>query len=125
MKDVGTSLKEAGSVGEMSDDARFRLLVEAVTDYAIYMLDPTGIVVELEPRRRARSRATAADEIIGKHFSQFYTEPKTGARACRSRRSRPPRVKAGSKTKAGASARTARDSGRTSSSIRSVRPTAR
>ena len=27
-----------------SDDGRYRLLIEAVTDYAIYMLDPTGIV---------------------------------------------------------------------------------
>ena len=35
----------------LSDDSRYRLLIEAVTDYAIYMLDPDGYRDELESRR--------------------------------------------------------------------------
>jgi len=67
-------LKEGGSVAEMSDDARFRLLVEAVTDYAIYMLDPAGVVSSWSPGAE-RAKGYIAEEIIGKNFSQFYTEP--------------------------------------------------
>ena len=33
----------------LSDDGRYRLLIQAVTDYAIYMLDPTGIVTSWNP----------------------------------------------------------------------------
>jgi len=56
-----------------SDDSRYRLLVEAVTDYAIYMLDPTGIVTSWNPGAQ-RFKGYAAPEIIGQHFSRFYTE---------------------------------------------------
>jgi PAS domain S-box-containing protein len=57
----------------MSDDARYRLLIEAVTDYAIYMLDPTGIVTSWNPGAQ-RFKGYASSEIIGQHFSRFYTE---------------------------------------------------
>jgi len=57
----------------MPDDGRYRLLVEAVTDYAIYMLDPTGIVTSWNPGAQ-RFKGYAASEIIGQHFSRFYTE---------------------------------------------------
>jgi PAS domain S-box-containing protein len=56
-----------------SDDGRYRLLVEAVTDYAIYMLDPTGIVSSWNPGAQ-RFKGYTADEIIGQHFSRFYSE---------------------------------------------------
>ena len=56
-----------------SDEGRYRLLVEAVTDYAIYMLDPEGIVSSWNPGAR-RFKGYASDEIIGQHFSRFYTE---------------------------------------------------
>jgi PAS domain S-box-containing protein len=55
------------------DDGRYRLLVEAVTDYAIYMLDPAGIVSSWNAGAR-RFKGYLPVEIIGKHFSQFYTE---------------------------------------------------
>jgi PAS domain S-box-containing protein len=55
------------------DDGRYRLLVEAVTDYAIYMLDPAGIVSSWNAGAR-RFKGCLPVEIIGKHFSQFYTE---------------------------------------------------
>jgi PAS domain S-box-containing protein len=54
-------------------ERRFRLLVEAVTDYAIFMLDPDGNVVNWNPGA-ARIKGYAAEEIIGHHFSRFYSE---------------------------------------------------
>lgn len=50
----------------------FRLLVEGVTDYAIYMLDPNGLVVNWNAGAR-RAKGYTADEIVGKHFSCFYS----------------------------------------------------
>ena len=49
------------------------LLVQNVTDYAIYMLDRTGIVSSWNAGA-ARFKGYRADEIIGEHFSRFYTE---------------------------------------------------
>ncbi len=56
-----------------SDDGRYRLLIEAITDYAIYMLDANGIVSSWNPGA-ARFKGYGADEIIGRHFSEFYTQ---------------------------------------------------
>jgi PAS domain S-box-containing protein len=55
-----------------TSDGRYRLLVEAVTDYAICMLDPTGIVTSWN-RGAQRFKGYTADEIIGQHFSCFYS----------------------------------------------------
>lgn len=57
----------------LTDDGRYRLLVEAVTDYAIYMLDPNGIITSWNPGAE-RFKGYAASEIIGHHFSRFYPE---------------------------------------------------
>ncbi len=57
----------------LSEDGRYRLLIEAVTDYAIYMLDPTGIVSSWNPGAQ-RFKGYEAAEIIGQHFSRFYTD---------------------------------------------------
>ena len=57
----------------VNDDSRYRQLIEAVTDYAIYMLDPSGIVASWNPGAE-RFKGYAAREIIGHHFSRFYTE---------------------------------------------------
>ncbi|MBR0868952.1 PAS domain S-box protein [Bradyrhizobium tropiciagri] len=54
-------------------DDRYRLLVEAITDYAIYMLDREGRVSSWNPGAR-RFKGYEADEIIGRHFSTFYTD---------------------------------------------------
>ncbi|MBA2589687.1 MAG: PAS domain S-box protein [Alphaproteobacteria bacterium] len=51
---------------------RYRILVEAVTDYAIYMLDPAGIVSSWNAGAQ-RFKGYTPDEIIGQHFSRFYT----------------------------------------------------
>jgi PAS domain S-box-containing protein len=52
-------------------EARFRLLVEAVEDYAIFMLDPTGRISSWNPGAQ-RSKGYQAEEIIGQHFRIFY-----------------------------------------------------
>jgi PAS domain S-box-containing protein len=57
----------------LGTDERFRLLVEAVSDYAIFMLDPDGIVTTWNAGA-ARFKGYTAQEIIGQHFSMFYTE---------------------------------------------------
>jgi len=57
----------------LTDDGRYRLLIEAVTDYAIYMLDPSGIVTSWNPGAQRFKGYTPA-EIIGQHFSRFYSE---------------------------------------------------
>jgi len=56
-----------------TEDGRYRLLIEAVTDYAIYMLDPNGIVTSWNPGAQ-RFKGYTAGEIIGQHFSRFYSE---------------------------------------------------
>ncbi|TWB41037.1 hybrid sensor histidine kinase/response regulator [Nitrospirillum pindoramense] len=54
-------------------EQRFRLLVQGVTDYAIYMLDPTGHVTNWNTGAQ-RIKGYSREEIIGEHFSRFYTE---------------------------------------------------
>ncbi len=56
----------------MSEEQRFRLLVSAVTDYAIYMLDADGRIATWNPGAE-RFKGYTADEIIGQHFSRFFT----------------------------------------------------
>jgi PAS domain S-box-containing protein len=57
----------------MQSEREFRLLVADVTDYAIYLLDPNGIVTTWNAGAQ-RIKGYAADEIVGHHFSRFYTE---------------------------------------------------
>ena len=52
---------------------QFRLLVQGVTDYAIYMLDPNGRVSSWNSGAQ-RIKGYDAQEIVGRHFSTFYTE---------------------------------------------------
>ncbi|QXH44005.1 PAS domain S-box protein [Pseudomonas xanthosomatis] len=54
-------------------EARYEQLVQAVVDYAIYMLDPTGLVVSWNAGAQ-RIKGYRADEVIGRHFSLFFTE---------------------------------------------------
>jgi len=54
-------------------EQRFRLLVQSVVDYAIFMLDAQGIVTNWNPGAE-RIKGYKASEIIGQHFSRFYTE---------------------------------------------------
>jgi hypothetical protein len=60
-------------------EERFRLLVESVSDYAIFMLDPDGRIATWN-RGAQRLKQYTADEIIGQHFSRFYPAEDLAAR---------------------------------------------
>src|SRR5215470_2368319 len=57
----------------LESERNFRLLVEGVADYALYMLDPTGIITSWNIGGE-RIKGYAPQEILGQHFSRFYTE---------------------------------------------------
>jgi PAS domain S-box-containing protein len=52
-------------------EERFRLLVEGVVDYAVYMLDPNGMVTSWNAGAQ-RIKGYSPEEIIGKHYSRFF-----------------------------------------------------
>ncbi|HEX8643959.1 MAG TPA: PAS domain S-box protein [Allosphingosinicella sp.] len=54
-------------------EQRFQLLVNAITDYAVYMLDRDGYVATWNPGAR-RFKGYEPEEIVGHHFSRFFTE---------------------------------------------------
>ena len=56
----------------LESERRYRRLIEAVVDYAIFQLDPSGNVTTWNPGAQ-RIKGYDPDEIIGRHFSQFYT----------------------------------------------------
>lgn len=60
-------------VASHAEFENFRLLVASVTDYALYTLSPEGFVVSWNAGAQ-RFKGYTADEIIGQHFSRFYTE---------------------------------------------------
>jgi PAS domain S-box-containing protein len=62
-----------------ASEERFRLLVEGVKDYAIFMLDPNGIVASWNLGAE-RIKGWRADEIIGQSFSRFYPKDAIEAR---------------------------------------------
>ncbi|HEX3429848.1 MAG TPA: PAS domain S-box protein [Rhizomicrobium sp.] len=64
--------REAARQALAESERQLRLLVRGVTDYAIYMLDPNGIVSSWNAGAE-RIKGYRADEIIGRHFSSFYT----------------------------------------------------
>jgi PAS domain S-box-containing protein len=60
------------AIAQLRDSERhFRLLVQSVTDYAIYMLDPTGTVASWNAGA-ARIKGYGAQEIVGKNYSEFF-----------------------------------------------------
>ena len=61
-------------------ERRFRLLVEGVVDYAIYMLDPEGIVTNWNAGAERIKGYTAA-EVVGRHFGMFYPKEDRAAGA--------------------------------------------
>ncbi len=64
----------------LDSEARFRRLVDAVVDYAIFQLDPNGIVATWNSGAQ-RIKGYSAADIIGHHFSTFYTEEDRAAGA--------------------------------------------
>ena len=63
--------KKRAEIALQNSEQRFRLLVETVQDYAIFMLDPEGRVTSWNSGAQ-RIKGYAASEIIGQHFSRFY-----------------------------------------------------
>ena len=78
-RDVDKALRESASEQRhaardqlLASEARFHHLIDAVTDYAIFMLDPTGHVATWNPGAK-RIKGYDAAEIVGQEFSIFYT----------------------------------------------------
>jgi PAS domain S-box-containing protein len=57
----------------LSSEKRFELLVTSIRDYAIYLLDPNGHIVSWNAGAQ-RFKGYSQDEVIGKHFSLFFTQ---------------------------------------------------
>lgn len=64
---------EREAVALRESEERFRLLIQGVTDYAIFMLDPDGRVANWNAGAQ-RIKGYRVDEIVGAHLSCFYTE---------------------------------------------------
>ena len=64
--------RQAAQENLLQSERRYRQLIEAVIDYAIFQLDPTGHVATWNPGAQ-HIKGYAPEEIIGKHFSAFYT----------------------------------------------------
>lgn len=71
IRDAGEVRRNGG--GLSSTEREFRMLVQGVRDYAIYMLGPDGYITNWNAGAELIKGYTA-DEIIGRHFSTFYTE---------------------------------------------------
>ncbi len=67
-----TEQKKASDALHASEE-QFRILVQGVTDYAIYMLSPAGIITNWNAGAQ-RIKGYADDEVVGTHFSRFYIE---------------------------------------------------
>ncbi len=63
----------AGREARLENERQYRLLVDGLVDYAIYLLDPAGLIVNWNTGAR-RIVGYEADEIAGQHFSRFYTK---------------------------------------------------
>ena len=66
--------RRAASDALRESERQFRLLVAGVTDYALYMLDPNGVITSWNAGAE-RIKGYKADEIIGHHYSKFFTAP--------------------------------------------------
>lgn len=65
--------RQAAEESLRQSEQQFRLLVQGVTDYAIYMLDTTGHVTNWNTGAQ-RIKGYAESEVVGTHFSRFYTD---------------------------------------------------
>ncbi|MDZ3991403.1 putative bifunctional diguanylate cyclase/phosphodiesterase [Pseudomonas sp. Teo4] len=61
-----------------SSDIMYRLLIQSVVDYAIYLLTPDGVVANWNPGAQ-RAKGYIADEIVGQHYSLFYKDSERSA----------------------------------------------
>ena len=101
----------------LASERRLRLLVQGVTDYAIYMLDPNGLVTNWNTGG-VRIKGYSEEEVIGpQHFFSFLHPRRSRGAECRRRRLSTHRVMVATNRMGGAAARTARNSGPTRCSM--------
>src|SRR6185436_1343254 len=67
------SERKAAADALADSERQFRLLVSGVVDYALFMVDPNGIVVSWNAGAE-RIKGYRSEEILGHHISRFYTE---------------------------------------------------
>jgi PAS domain S-box-containing protein len=84
LKEIEEALRQSLAERLHASESRFRLLVENVEDYVIYMLDPNGVVVTWNAGA-ARIKGYSAAEIVGAHFSKFYSQEDVIAGKCEHR----------------------------------------
>jgi PAS domain S-box-containing protein len=75
-RDISSQRRANEALG--SDEQQFRLLVQGVRDYAIYMLDPKGHVASWNTGAE-RIKGYREEEVLGKHFGHFYADEDAGA----------------------------------------------
>jgi PAS domain S-box-containing protein len=78
MLQCSSAVYSARSLSDIEIGHRYRLLIDAVQDYAIFMLDPAGNVTSWNPGAQ-RAKGYAADDIVGQHFSVFYSDEDVAA----------------------------------------------
>jgi len=71
-QETGASLRRAAKEDLHASESRFHELVDAITDYAIFLLDATGHVASWNSGAQ-KNKGYEAREILGQHFSVFYT----------------------------------------------------
>ena len=70
-RDADPEIKKSSAV--LADQDLYRILLDSIIDYAIYMLDPHGMVISWNTGAQ-RLKGYEAAEIIGQHFSRFYSD---------------------------------------------------
>jgi len=75
---VDITARKSAELALHQSEQRYGMLVDGVTDYAIYMVDPHGMVTNWN-RGAQRIKGYSTEEIVGQHFSCFYTEEDVAA----------------------------------------------
>jgi len=70
---VDITARRSAELSLRESEQRYRMLIDGVTDYAIYMVDPAGIVTNWNQGAQ-RIKGYRTEEIVGRHFSCFFTE---------------------------------------------------